>query len=387
MAHSVIDVPVWGHEYKVVVGRGLLPEVGRQLRKVNRSRRIALVCDENVAERYGMEVSSILARSDYDVVELVVPTGEAAKTWEVAGSLVEAFAEAGLGRKDAVMALGGGAVGDVAGFAAAVYLRGIRFIQMPTTLLAMVDSSIGGKTGVNLSKGKNLAGSFKQPDVVLSDVNLLASLPDAEWKSGFAEVAKSMLIDSPQSWWWMGENASDLVAHHPGTVAKAVVLSAAFKARIVAGDEREEGARECLNYGHTLGHAIENLAGYGSITHGEAVAEGMRFAIRLGAQVLGTPVELVREQDRILDALGLPSLRWAAYPEEILAAMRSDKKSRTGDVRFVMPSAPGAWECAVVDDEVIREHLEAWFRSKTAMGVVPSGARAESPADDGGEES
>ncbi len=369
MAHTTVNVPIYEHEYKVTIGRGLLAEAGRQLRKVNKSRRIALITDGTVAELYGMELSTVLARSEYEVIELVIPTGEDAKTWAVAGSLVEEFAAAGLGRKDIVLALGGGAVGDVAGFAASVYLRGVKFAQMPTTLLAMVDSSVGGKTGVNLAAGKNLAGSFKQPEAVLVDVDLLKSLPDSQWQSGFAEVVKTAMIDSEQSWWWIKNNTDWLAKHHPATVIKAINRSLEFKARVVVRDERETGPRECLNYGHTLGHAIEKLAGYGTFTHGQAVAEGMRFAARLAVEVSGAPVELVLEQDAVFDELGLPALHWSAYPDEIVAAMRSDKKSRSGKIRFVLPSAPGVWECVAVEEGILMEHLEAWHLSKNALGV------------------
>ena len=387
MNKSTVNVPIPGSEYDVHIWRGALADVGRELRKINRSRRAALVCSEEVAERYGMALSATLARSEYDVAEFVIPDGEAGKTWEVAGMLVEQFAQAGLGRRDIVVGLGGGAVSDVAGFAAATYMRGIRYVNIPTTLLSMVDSSIGGKTGVNLPQGKNLAGAFVQPLAVFIDPAALDTLPENQWLSGLAEVVKSMLLDSEHSWWWIANNIELLREKNPAIVHKAIVRSLNFKSRVVASDVRESGNREILNYGHTMGHAIEKLAGYGTFTHGEAVAEGMRFAARLAVEVIGAPVGLVTDQDAILDGLGLTSLEWSAPPAAVLEAMKSDKKARDGSVRFVLPSAPGITETGPVPDEIILTHLEAWARSKELLAesgidfsVEPADASAESEA-------
>lgn len=377
MNKSTVNVPIPGSEYDVHIWRGALADVGRELRKVNRSRRAALVCSEEVAERYGMALSATLARSEYDVAEFVIPDGEAGKTWEVAGMLVEQFAQAGLGRRDIVVGLGGGAVSDVAGFAAATYMRGIRYVNIPTTLLAMVDSSIGGKTGVNLPQGKNLAGAFVQPLAVFVDPAALDTLPENQWLSGLAEVVKSMLLDSEHSWWWIANNIELLREKNPAIVHKAIVRSLNFKSRVVASDVRESGNREILNYGHTMGHAIEKLAGYGTFTHGEAVAEGMRFAARLAVEVIGAPVGLVTDQDAILDGLGLTALEWSAPPAAVLEAMKSDKKARDGSVRFVLPSAPGITETGPVPDEIIMVHLEAWARSKELLAGSGADAGAE----------
>ena len=255
-------------------------------------------------------------------------------------------------------------MGDLAGFSAATYLRGVRFVQIPTTLLAQVDSSVGGKTGVDLRAGKNLAGAFKQPLLVVADTDALTSLPESEWRSGLAEVAKSAVIDGEEFTAWLEEHAAELLARDPDVVREAVVRSVAFKSRVVSTDEKEEGVRECLNYGHTLGHAVENVAGYGAIPHGLAVVEGMRFAVRLAVEVLGAPREFVRRQDALLDTLGLPALSSAWPVGELLSAMRSDKKARSGSVRFVLADAPGSWTCSAVEDRVILEHLGAWADSK-----------------------
>lgn len=230
----------------------------------------------------------------------------------------------------------------------------------------MVDSSVGGKTGVNLPEGKNLVGTFKQPAYVCASTAVLATLDDREWACGCAEIAKASVIDSDEFFFWMMDHASALEARDPVVVTEAIARSVVFKANVVAEDKTESrGVRECLNYGHTLGHAVEALAGYGTFSHGAAVAEGMRFAARLGVDVVGTSAELVDAQDELLDALGLPALAWSAPAEEMLAAMKRDKKTRAGEVRFVLPRDIGDWELVAVPDEVILEHLRRWEDSKS----------------------
>jgi 3-dehydroquinate synthase len=236
----------------------------------------------------------------------------------------------------------------------------VAFAQVPTTLLAQVDSSVGGKTGVDLRAGKNLAGAFKQPLVVLADTAVLGSLPEPEWASGLAEVAKSAVIDSEEFLSWVERSEDGLRAREAAVVAEAVRRCVTFKARVVSADEREQGERECLNYGHTFGHALEAVAGYGTLAHGLAVAEGMRFAARLAVEVASAPMALVKRQDALLDALGLPFIAQRFEIQELLGAMRSDKKARNGSIRFVLPTAPGEWRCEAVAESTIVEHLAAW---------------------------
>jgi 3-dehydroquinate synthase len=212
--------------------------------------------------------------------------------------------------------------------------------------------------------GKNLAGAFKQPRLVLADTDTLCDLPEQEWRSGLAEIAKSAAIDSDEFFSWLEANAELLAQRDAAVVDEAVRRSAAFKARIVSGDEREEGLRECLNYGHTLGHAIEKVAGFGVVPHGVAVAEGVRFAARLGVATGQTDAAFVSRQDALLDRLGLVPLERAWSTQEMMQAMRSDKKVRGGDIRFVIPTGPGLWSCETVPDSVVRAHLEAWAASK-----------------------
>ena len=273
-----------------------------------------------------------------------------------------------MGREDLVVAVGGGVVGDLAGFVAACYMRGIDFVQVPTTLLAMVDASVGGKTAVDLERGKNLVGAFHRPIYVCADMRVLKSLDEEGWANGFAEVAKSSVVASRRSFYeQLRDNAAGLKAHESALVEQAVADSVEFKAQVVAKDEREQGLRECLNYGHTLGHAVETCAGYGKIGHGRAVAEGMRFAARLAVEVLGADVAFVRRLDTLLDSLGLEELAWTSTPERLMHAMKSDKKARGGQVRFVLARDFSDWEVRAVDDAVLTQHLEAWCAAKRRL--------------------
>lgn len=363
----IVNIP--GEEpYDVRIGAGVLDALGARMHGVpslEQAERVLVVTDENVAPLYRDRARESLASAGFRVSDIVVPAGEDTKSVEVASEIWEAMAQLALGRDCAVVALGGGVVGDLAGFVASTYMRGVTLVQAPTTLLSMVDSSVGGKTGVNLTAGKNLVGTFKQPAYVCADTGALYTLPEREWACGCAEVAKSAVIDSDEFFFWLADSAEALARRDEGVVAEAIARSVVFKANVVAEDETEsKGVRECLNYGHTLGHAIEALAGFGTFSHGEAVAEGMRFAMRLGAACVGTPTDVVLAQDELLDNLGLPALSWSAEPESVLDAMKGDKKVRGGRLRFVLPREVGLWEVVEIDDETVLEHLGAWARSK-----------------------
>jgi 3-dehydroquinate synthase len=224
----------------------------------------------------------------------------------------------------------------------------------------MVDSSVGGKTAVDLSAGKNLAGAFKQPLLVIADTAVLVSLPEGEWQSGLAEVAKSAVLDGEEFLSWMEAHAALASERDLDTVSEIVRRCVTFKAGVVSRDETEEGPRESLNYGHTFGHALEKTLGYGVVTHGAAVAEGMRFALRVSVEVAGADMALVKRQDDLLDRLGLGPLAVEASPSALLDAMHSDKKARSGSVRMVLIDAPGAWHCERVADLTLQEHLDQW---------------------------
>jgi 3-dehydroquinate synthase len=362
----VVSVSATSATYDVVIGPGILDEVGRRVRLVApEARNVAIVTDDNVAELFGPVVERGLAEAGFVVHRYSVVAGEESKSWAVAGEVLEALASMHLDRRDLVVALGGGVVGDLAGFAAATYLRGVGFVQIPTTLLAQVDSSVGGKTGVDLRAGKNLAGAFKQPLLVTADTSVLRPLPDREWASGLAEIAKSAVVDGEEFLGWLELNAGALMAREEGVVMEAVRLSAEFKSGVVSADETEAGPRECLNYGHTFGHALEKVSGYGFLPHGLAVAEGMRFAARLSAAMGGGSLEFARRQDRLLDALGLSAIEISPDSGDLLEAMHSDKKARGGSVRFVLVDAAGTWRCEPVADAMIGEHVAAWAESKS----------------------
>lgn len=232
----------------------------------------------------------------------------------------------------------------------------------------MVDASIGGKTAVDLPCGKNLVGAFHQPIYICSDVRCLKTLTDEDWANGFGEIAKSAVIAPHRSFYeWLRDNAAGLVEHDDVLLEQVVHETASFKASVVSKDAKEAGLRECLNYGHTLAHAIENAAGYGKIGHGRAVAEGMRFAARLATEMCGASVEFVKKQDELLDSLGLEQLPWTSDPERLLKIMKGDKKNRGGDIRFVLASDFTKWEVMPVPDDVLMKHLTAWCKGKQKL--------------------
>ena len=352
-------------DYDVRIGSGSLDELGSALRRVPglaKSPQLLVITDANVERLYLGRAMDSLANAGLTASSLVVPAGEGAKSVEVAAEVWDAMAALGLTRDCAVIALGGGVVGDLTGFVGSTFMRGISVVQVPTTLLSMVDSSVGGKTAVNLEAGKNLVGTFCQPVQVCADIATLSTLDEREWTCGLAEAAKSSVISSDDFFFWMVENASAIFGREEELVAELIKRCIVFKAGVVAQDKTEScGVRECLNYGHTLAHAIEALAGYGTYSHGAAVAEGMRFAAFLSQGLVGCEPDLVEAQGALLDELGLPPLGWKADARDILTAMKHDKKARGTGVRFVCIRDIGAWELVSVDDETLLEALEAYY--------------------------
>ena len=363
MATKVIVKIPGERDYAVRIGSGVIAQLGQNLREVERfakARDVLAITDSNVAPLYLSQVKASLASAGFKVADIVVPAGEDTKAVEVAAEIWSAMAQLAYGRDCLVVALGGGVVGDLAAFVASTYMRGVPVVQVPTTLLAMVDSSVGGKTAVNLPQGKNLVGTFFQPSFVCADTETLATLPEREWRCGCAEVAKSAVIDSDDFFFWLLENAESMAARSAAVVQQAIQRCVVFKAGVVARDKTESaGVRECLNYGHTLGHAIEACAGYGTFSHGACVADGMRFAAKLAADVLDAPQigEFAEAQADLLDALGLTPLEYSASPEQLLEAMKRDKKTRGGEVRFVLARDIAAWEIAPVPDGAILRAL------------------------------
>ncbi|WP_251212779.1 3-dehydroquinate synthase [Adlercreutzia murintestinalis] len=368
MAATRVEVNIPGEApYDVRIGDEVLDGIGAWCQRTAAlayAPQVLVISDENVAPLYLARAKASLERAGFKVPDIVVPAGESSKSVEVVSELWEAMAALGLTRDCAVLALGGGVVGDLAGFAASTFMRGITVVQAPTTLLAMVDSSVGGKTGINLEAGKNLVGTFCQPSYVCASTDCLATLSEREWRCGCAEVAKSAVVDSDDFFFWLAENAPALMARDTEVATQAIARCVVFKADVVAQDKTEScGVRECLNYGHTLAHAIEKLSGYGTFSHGAAVAEGMRFAAALAHELVGASLDFVNAQADLLDALGLPRLPWTADPAAALDAMKRDKKARAGQVRFVLLRDVGDWEICEVDDDVILAQLQAWNAS------------------------
>ncbi|MCX5787184.1 MAG: 3-dehydroquinate synthase [Elusimicrobia bacterium] len=338
----------------IKVGRGLLrkPAWARLL-----GRRVCLVTEPEAHRRFGRKLLDALRREGIEAALHLLPAGEAAKTLACVHSIYRTLVRSGLGRDGGVIALGGGAVTDAAGFAAATYLRGVPWITVPTTLLGQVDSGIGGKTGVNIAEGKNLVGAFHQPRAVICDLAVLDSLPLREVISGLGEAVKYGLVFDRAFFDRMRRDWDRLLALDPLALAPVVRRCAALKAEIVAKDERETtGLRELLNFGHTVGHALETEAGYGTLRHGEAVVWGMRAALALSLMKTGLPKADALDAGRVLAQIPVP--RPPARPERLLARMRRDKKARGGRIRFVLLKRIGRPVVAAVTESEARAALE-----------------------------
>jgi 3-dehydroquinate synthase len=359
-----VTVAVAGSSYDVVVGPSILEVAATCLPELGEAEKGFVVADHTVAGAYLEELAAGLDSLGLRVVHLGVPAGEEAKSLPTVVALHRQLATQEAHRDDVVIALGGGSVGDVAGFVAATYMRGVRFIQVPTTLTAQVDAAIGGKTGVNLPEGKNLVGAFHQPVAVLADVATLATLADRDFRSGLAEVAKYGLALEPSLLELMEARLDAVLARDPVVMEDIVARCVRAKARFVAADERDRGARLVLNYGHTLGHALERLEEFSGRSHGEAVAVGMTFAARL-AEVLRTARPgLSARHARTLSPLGLEPDGRLPASDRILGAMRMDKKYQ-GGIRFVLLEDVGR---PVVVDEVPEEVLVTVLKEMGAAG-------------------
>lgn len=337
------NAPAHDRSYDIVCGPGALTSTGGLIRAAGGARAV-VVTDEAVAATHAARVGDSLAAAGVSATTVTVPSGERSKSVEAAARLWGEFARLAVDRSTHVVAVGGGVIGDLAGFVAATFARGLPVWQVPTTLVAQVDSAIGGKTGINVPEGKNLVGVFWQPRGVVADIDTLATLPEREFVSGLAEVVKYGMILDAGFFGWLEANAAAVLAREPAAIAHAVERSAAFKADVVSRDEREtSGLRAALNYGHTFAHAYETAAGYGTLLHGEAVSIGMARAARLAERLGRLPDDAVARQDRLLDRFGLPiapppSLRDA---EALIGIMRRDKKSQAGRLRFVLPARIG----------------------------------------------
>jgi len=333
-AQQTISVDLGDRSYPIVIGSGLL-DGGLDLSEFVPGPNCLIVSNETVAPLY---LDRILPNfNGKNITTLALPDGEVHKSVATMQKILDKLVESRANRDTTVVALGGGAVGDIAGFAAACYMRGVAFIQIPTTLLAQVDSSVGGKTGVNHPEGKNLIGAFHQPQVVMIDIDTLVTLPDRELKAGLAEVIKYGAICDSEFFAWLEQNMPALLAKEPAALVYAVRRSCELKAMVVAEDEREAGRRAILNFGHTFGHAIEHCLGYGEWLHGEAVAAGMLMAAELSGLV-EADVERLRA---LIAAAGLPVSPPAIDADNWLRAMGMDKKVQQKQLRFVLLKALG----------------------------------------------
>lgn len=359
----VVDVALGNRAYDIVIGRGVLSQLGARMAALRPGARAAIVTDENVAAVHLAAAQKSLEASNIGVAHVTVPAGESSKRFPEFERVCEALIAARIERNDLVVALGGGVIGDLAGFAASAVRRGLDFIQVPTSLLAQVDSSVGGKTGINSTQGKNLIGAFHQPILVLADTALLDTLPERQFRAGYAEVAKYGLLGDADFFAWLEANWKDVFA---GTSARehAIAVSCRTKAMIVARDERENGERALLNLGHTFGHALEAVAGFSDrLLHGEAVSIGMALAFQYSARKNLLPQAEAERAVAHLSATGLP-VKISDFSNEKLSADRlmdliaQDKKVKRGSLTFILVRGIGkSFIAADVDPGDIREFL------------------------------
>lgn len=335
--------------YDIEIGDGNLAGAGRFLVDRAKTTHVVLITDEHVHKPHATQVAESLGDEEIEVDVIVVMPGEEAKSIDVAFSLWQGLLELGANRHTVVVAVGGGVVGDLAGFIAATYARGLRFLQVPTSLLAQVDSSIGGKVGINLPDAKNMVGAFHQPVGVLIDTTALATLPDNEYRAGMGEVIKYGIALDAELFEYLEANAAALMERRPDSLRHVITRCCHLKADVVERDEHEKtGLRAVLNFGHTFGHAFETLLGYGTLLHGEAVAIGMVLAARLAQRLGRVDDELVARLRDLLEAFGLPTEVPKLDPQQIIDAMVHDKKAQDGRLRFVLPKCLGQTE--LVDD-------------------------------------
>ena len=344
-----LHVALGQRSYPVWIGSGLLDDHARW-RATLRGRHALVISNTTVAPLYLPRIEAGLDGLHWS--SFLLDDGEAHKTFANVGRALEALGQLGATRDACVIALGGGVVGDLAGFSAACWMRGIDFIQMPTTLLAMVDSSVGGKTGVNLPVGKNLAGAFHQPRAVVADIDALASLPEREYRAGLAEVIKGAAIGDEPFFAWLERHAAALAAREPAIVQEAIARKVQYKAGVVARDETEQGERALLNFGHTFGHALETAGHYTALLHGEGVAIGMRLAARLAERLGMSDAPATDRLQRLLEAVGLPvAIPPGMDARQLLALMRLDKKNTADTLRLILWRGIGRAEIVAGVDE------------------------------------
>jgi len=361
MAHTPVEtvhIHLGDRSYPILIGAGLLsaPSTWADLPKGSSA---LIVTNTTVAPLYAAAVQAALAPHFAQVHVLALPDGEAHKGWEALNQIFDLLLARACDRRTVLVALGGGVVGDMTGFAAACYMRGVPFVQVPTTLLAQVDSSVGGKTAINHPLGKNMIGAFYQPERVICDLHTLQSLPGRELSAGLAEVIKYGPIADMAFLDWIEAHLGDLLARDPAALAWAVQRSCQIKADVVGQDEREGGLRAILNFGHTFGHAIEAGLGFGEWLHGEAVGCGMVMAANLSERLGLVDAAFVQRLTRVIDRAGLPTVGPALGVDTYMHHMRVDKKAQAGDIRFVLINGPGHAVVRGAPDAVVADVLRA----------------------------
>ncbi|NQY12615.1 MAG: 3-dehydroquinate synthase [Henriciella sp.] len=340
--------------YDILIGAKLLAQAGAYLSEFVKQKRVFILSDETVWGLHGETLKAGLSASDIASVEKILPAGEGTKNWTELGDAIDWLLENGAGRDDVLIAFGGGVIGDLTGLAASLLKRGMQFVQIPTTLLAQVDSSVGGKTAVNARHGKNLVGAFYQPRLVLADTDVLSTLPDRERRAGYAEILKYGLINDRTFFDWLADHGNKVLALDPESIAEAVAISCRSKADIVAQDEREGGVRALLNLGHTFGHALEAENSYrANLLHGEAVGTGMVLALRYSARLglmsredAERGAAIIAESGLITELSNVPGGPYRA--DALVAAMQQDKKARAGRVPLIL--AKGLGEAFIYPD-------------------------------------
>ena len=357
-----VSIHLGDRSYPILIGSGLLGQSATYLNLPPASTAL-IVSNTTVAPLYSGQLQTALKKRYARVLMLALPDGEAHKDWPTLQLIFDALLANGCDRKTVLFALGGGVVGDMTGFAAASYMRGVPFVQVPTTLLAQVDSSVGGKTAINHPLGKNMIGAFYQPQLVVCDLDLLTTLPARELSAGLAEIIKYGPIADMTFFNWIEANLPALLSSDPGALSHAIQRSCEIKAHVVGQDEREQGLRAILNFGHTFGHAIESGLGYGEWLHGEGVGCGMVMAAHLSQRLGLVDIAFVSRLTRLVQHAGLPIkgpiLNKSDNARRYLELMRVDKKSEAGDIRFVLIDAPGSACVRAAPDAMVREVIDA----------------------------
>jgi 3-dehydroquinate synthase len=343
----IVKVPLGIRSYDIKIGSGLIGKLGSECARLKLGQRCAIITDTNVGRQYAKPAYNALVQAGFEPSLVIVPAGETAKSLKSVHSCYNRLASHRLERKSFIVALGGGVVGDLAGFVAATYLRGIPFVQVPTTLLAHVDSSVGGKTGVNLKAGKNLVGAFHQPRLVLCDLEALATLPAREFRAGLAEIIKYGIIYDAALFTRLERDLPKLLRRESKTLGEVIARCCEIKADVVGQDETESGLRAILNFGHTIGHGLEAISSYGKYLHGEAISIGQVAAAKLSTTLAGLPEKDAARITELFQRAGLPTevkLNASQRPK-LLAAMKLDKKVSNGEIKFVLAQRIGkvAW--------------------------------------------